>query len=185
MLYQRFTQRARLAIWTAQEEAERLRHRYVFSEYLLLGLMRQQASMAVRVLSTLGIAPEQLCQEIERQLVPGRDRLLGDTELSPLAQRAVELAYDEARQLGNTFIGTQHLLLGLIRERESLAGQLLAQSGVRIEPVRVLIRRSLENSQLLRPADSPAHTLLRSVPDSAENDPAQFLRPSVEEPDYP
>lgn len=184
MLYHRFTQRARKAIWTAQEESERRRHRYVFPEYLLLGLMLQQASTAACILSTLGISPERLCQEIEGHLVLGRDRLLGDTELSPLAQRAIELAYDEARQLGNTFIGTQHLLLGLIRGRESLAGQLLAQSGVRIEPVRCLIRRSQENSSLLRPADSPAETLLRSVPESAENDPARLLRPSIKEPDY-
>ncbi|HZT43978.1 MAG TPA: Clp protease N-terminal domain-containing protein [Chthonomonadaceae bacterium] len=184
MLYQRFTQRARLAIWTAQEEAERRRHRYVFPEYLLLGLMRQKASMAARVLSTLGIAPEQLCQEIEQHLDLGRDRLLGDTELSPLAQLAVDLAYDEARQLDNTFIGTEHLLLGLIREREGLAGQLLAQYGVRIEPVRCLIRHIRENSPLLRPADPPAETLLRSVLVPGENDPVQLLRPSVEERGY-
>ena len=114
----------------------------------------------------------------------GQDRLLGDTELSPLSQLAVDLAYDEARQLNNSFIGTQHLLLGLIREREGLAGQLLARHSVQIQPVRCLLRRSQENNSLLRPADSPAATLLRSAPESVENNPVQLLRPSIEEPDY-
>ena len=120
----------------AQEEAGRLGENYVSTEHLLLGLVRENDSVAARILDRLGVSLGRIRSEIERQVTRGDGRLGQDMQLTPRAKRVIDLAYDEARQLNNNYIGTEHLLLGLIREGEGLAGRVLAKLGVDLERTR-------------------------------------------------
>ena len=135
-MWQRFTERARRVIFYAQEEAGRLGENYVSTEHLLLGLVREPDSVAARILERMGVSLSRVRSEIERQLSRGEGRLGQETQLTPRAKRVIDLAYDEARQLNNNYIGTEHLLLGLIREGEGLAGRVLAKLGVDLERAR-------------------------------------------------
>src|SRR5437870_1646021 len=135
-MWQRFTERARRVVFFAQEEAGRLGENYVSTEHLLLGLVRENDSVAARILDRLGVSLGRIRSEIERQVTRGDGRLGQDMQLTPRAKRVIDLAYDEARQLNNNYIGTEHLLLGLIREGEGLAGRVLAKLGVDLERTR-------------------------------------------------
>src|SRR6266496_4014019 len=135
-MWQRFTERARRVVFFAQEEAARLGENYVGTEHLLLGLVRESDSVAARILDRLGMPLGRIRSEIERQVTRGDGRLGQDMQLTPRAKRVIDLAYDEARQLNNNYIGTEHLLLGLIREGEGLAGRVLAKLNVDLERTR-------------------------------------------------
>ena len=135
-MWQRFTERARRVVFFAQEEAGRLGENYVSTEHLLLGLVRENDSVAARILDRMGVSLGRIRSEIERQVTRGDGRLGQDMQLTPRAKRVIDLAYDEARQLNNNYIGTEHLLLGLIREGEGLAGRVLAKLGVDLERTR-------------------------------------------------
>ena len=135
-MWQRFTERARRVVFFAQEEAGRLGENYVSTEHLLLGLVRENDSVAARILDRMGVSLGRIRSEIERQVTRGDGRLGQDMQLTPRAKRVIDLAYDEARQLSNNYIGTEHLLLGLIREGEGLAGRVLAKLGVELERTR-------------------------------------------------
>jgi ATP-dependent Clp protease ATP-binding subunit ClpC len=135
-VWQRFTERARRVVFFAQEEAGRLGENYVSTEHLLLGLVRENDSVAARILDKLGVSLQRIKSEIERQVAKGDGRLGQDMQLTPRAKRVIDLAYDEARQLNNNYIGTEHLLLGLIREGEGLAGRVLNKLGVDLERTR-------------------------------------------------
>src|SRR2546423_1231071 len=135
-MWQRFTERARRVVFFVQEEAGRLGENYVSTEHLLLGLVRENDSVAARILDRLGVSLGRIRSEIERQVTRGDGRLGQDMQLTPRAKRVIDLAYDEARQLNNNYIGTEHLLLGLIREGEGLAGRVLAKLGVDLERTR-------------------------------------------------
>ena len=132
-MWQRFTERARKVVFHAQEEAGRLGENYVSTEHLLLGLVRENDTVAARVLDRLGISLGRIRSEIERQVAHGEGRLGQDMLLTPCAKRVIDIAYDEARQLNNNYIGTEHLLLGLIREGEGLAGKVLAILGADLD----------------------------------------------------
>ncbi len=135
-MWQRFTERARRVVFFAQEEAGRLGENYVSTEHLLLGLVRENDSVAARILDRIGVSLGRIRSEIERQVARGDGRLGQDMQLTPRAKRVIDLAYDEARQLNNNYIGTEHLLLGLIREGEGLAGRVLNKLGVDLERTR-------------------------------------------------
>ncbi len=135
-MWQRFTERARRVVFFAQEEANRLGENYVSTEHLLLGLVRENDSVAARILDRLGVSLSRIRAEVERQVSRGDGRLGQDMQLTPRAKRVIDLAYDEARQLNNNYIGTEHLLLGLIREGDGLAGRVLQKLGVDIERTR-------------------------------------------------
>src|SRR5207244_6233507 len=135
-MWQRFTERARRVVFFAQEEAGRLGENYVGTEHLLLGRVRENDSVAARVLDRMGISLGNIRSEVERQASRGDGRLSQDMQLTPRSKRVIDLAYDEARQLNNNYIGTEHLLLGLIREGEGLAGRVLAKLGVDLERTR-------------------------------------------------
>ncbi len=146
--WQRFTERARRVISYAQEEARRLGENYVSTEHLLLGLLRESAGTAVRVLQQLGVSPDQLRMEVERQVSRGEVRDAQEMQLTPRAKRVIDLAYDEARHLNDSYIGTEHLLLGLIREEEGLAGGVLKQMGVDLEHARIAVKAVREGKGL-------------------------------------
>src|SRR5579864_3654314 len=124
-MWQRFTERARRAVFFAQEEAGRLGEQYVSTEHLLLGLVREHDSVAARVLERMGVSLDHIRSEIERQVTRGDGKLGQDMQLTPRSKRVIDLAYDESRQLSTSYIGTEHLLLGMIREAEGLAGRVL------------------------------------------------------------
>lgn len=152
-MWQRFTERARRVIFFAQEEAGRLGENFVTTEHLLLGLVRENDSVAARILERMGVSLNRVRSEVERQVTRGDGRLGQDMQLTPRAKRVIDLAYDEARQLNNNYIGTEHLLLGLIREGEGLAARVLAKLGVDLERTRREVM-SLQDSDTALPASS-------------------------------
>ncbi|MEP0766500.1 MAG: ATP-dependent Clp protease ATP-binding subunit [Fimbriimonadia bacterium] len=151
-MWQRFTERARKVVFFAQEEAQRFGEGYVSTEHLLLGLVREADSVAARVLDRMGISLSRLRTEIERQLPRGESRSAQEMQLTPRAKRVIDLAYDEARQLNNNYIGTEHLLLGLIREGEGLAARVLSKLNVDLEKTRREVMSLQENESTNVPA---------------------------------
>src|SRR5947209_7514886 len=135
-MWQRFTERARRVVFFAQEEAARLGENYVGTEHLLLGLVRENDSVAARILDRLGVPLGGIRSDVERQMTRGHGNLGKDMQLTPRGKRAIDLALEEARQLNNKYIGTEHLLLGLIRQGDSLAARVLVKRGATLERAR-------------------------------------------------
>jgi ATP-dependent Clp protease ATP-binding subunit ClpC len=135
-MWQRFTERARKVVFYAQEEAQKFGEGYVSTEHLLLGLVREPDSVAARVLERMGVSLSRVRAEVEKQLPRGDARQSQEMALTPRAKRVIDLAYDEARNLNNNYIGTEHLLLGLIREGDGLAGRVLNKLGVPLDRAR-------------------------------------------------
>jgi ATP-dependent Clp protease ATP-binding subunit ClpC len=127
--FDRFTKRARRVLTRAQEEARNLNHRYIGTEHLLLGLVGEEGSVAMRVLNELGIAADQVRQSVERMVGRGTRPFYTQPTLTPRTKRVIELSVDEARRLGHHYIGTEHLLLGLVRDGEGVAVDVLRQLG--------------------------------------------------------
>nr|PZN58599.1 MAG: NDP-hexose 4-ketoreductase [Chloroflexota bacterium] len=143
---ERFTQRARRVLSLAQDEAERLQHNYIGTEHLLLGLIREDGGVAGRVLRELGLDQRRVEELVER-MTRATTRVAGSQpELSPGTKRVLELAVDEARRMGHHYIGTEHLLLGLMRQSEGVAIDILKRLGVSPEEVRRQTRRVLQES---------------------------------------
>lgn len=120
----------------AQEEAQRFQTQYVSTEHLLLGLVREPDNVAMRVLDRLGVDPERIRAETERQIPQGAGNGQDGLTLTPRAKRCIDLAYQEARNLNDDYIGTEHLLLGLVAEAEGLAGRVLSKLGIDLERCR-------------------------------------------------
>ena len=146
-MWQRFTERARKCVFYAQEEAGRVGQNYVSTEHLLLGLLRESDSVAMRVLDRMGINPGSLRSETNRQVVRGDGNLGQDMQLTPRAKRVIDLAYDEARQLNNNYIGTEHVLLGLIAEGEGMAGRVLSKQGADLERTRLEVTQLQQDAR--------------------------------------
>jgi ATP-dependent Clp protease ATP-binding subunit ClpC len=143
---ERFTQRARRVLSLAQEEAERLQHNYIGTEHLLLGLIREEGGVAGRVLRELGLEQRRVEELVERMTRATTRTSSVQPELSPGTKRVLELAVDEARRMGHHYIGTEHLLLGLVRLTEGVAIDILKRLGVSPEEVRRQTRRVLQES---------------------------------------
>jgi RimJ/RimL family protein N-acetyltransferase len=135
-MWQRFTERARKAVFYASEEAMRHGEAYVGTEHLFLGLLRGGDCVACRVIQALGADLAAIQRDIESQLPQEEGRADTDMALTPRAKRTIDLAYDEARRLDNDFIGTEHVLLGLIAERAGLAARVLEKHGVFLDAAR-------------------------------------------------
>jgi len=131
----RFTERAQRVLLMAREEAERLRHGRVDTEHLLLGLLREGGGIAGQVLVALGVDLARLRAELER-LTPRGAKQLADLALAPHAKRALELTAEESENLGHSYVGTEHILLGLLREGEGVAAQVLSRMGVDLQKAR-------------------------------------------------
>jgi len=136
-MFNRFTERARKVILLAKEEAKRFNHDYIGTEHILLGLVREGEGVAAAVLASFGLSPDKIRIEVEKLVQPGPATVVsGDLPFTPKAKKVIELAIDEARALGHNYIGTEHLLLGLIREGEGVASQVLMNMGLELEKVR-------------------------------------------------
>jgi ATP-dependent Clp protease ATP-binding subunit ClpC len=136
-MFNRFTERARKVILLAKEEAKRFNHDYIGTEHILLGLIREGEGVAAAVLASLGLSSEKIRKEVEKLVQPGPGTAVsGDIPFTPKAKKVIELAMDEARTLGHNYIGTEHLLLGLLREGEGVASQVLMNLGLDLDKVR-------------------------------------------------
>ncbi|HLC40994.1 MAG TPA: ATP-dependent Clp protease ATP-binding subunit [Methylomirabilota bacterium] len=136
-MFERFTERARRVIILAREEAGRFRHDFVGTEHILLGLIRDGEGIATAVLQRLGLKLETVKAEVERALAGFPKTLtFGEVPFTPQAKRVLELSIEEARQLGHNYIGTEHLLLGIMKEGQSIAAKILEGLGARLDEVR-------------------------------------------------
>jgi len=134
--FDKFTRRARHVLQLAQEEAVRFNHNYIGTEHLLLGLLREGEGVAAKVLSQLGVEVDRVRSSVESVVGRGDRPVLGEVGLTPRAKKVIELALDEARRLGHHYIGTEHLLLGMLREGDGVAAGVLESFGLQLEQVR-------------------------------------------------
>jgi ATP-dependent Clp protease ATP-binding subunit ClpC len=135
-MFGRFTERAQRVFMLAQEEARRLRHPAVGTEHLLLGLLHEGDGIAARALQSLGLDLNKVRDEVERIVAPGDSRVGDELGLTPRAKKVLELAQEEGRRQGVSYVGTEHLLLGLIREGEGVAARVLINQGLTMDSVR-------------------------------------------------
>ncbi len=145
--FDKFTERARRVLTLAQEEAQRFNHSYIGTEHLLLGLVREGDGVAAKVLANLGVELNKVRSAVEFIIGRGDRQASGEIGLTPRAKKVIELAVDEARRLQHSYIGTEHLLLGLVREGEGIAAGVLESLGVNLERVRAETQRILAQSQ--------------------------------------
>ncbi|MTI86324.1 MAG: ATP-dependent Clp protease ATP-binding subunit [Firmicutes bacterium] len=136
MLFGRFTQRAQKVLFLAQEEARGLNYPYVGTEHILLGLIREGEGVAAKVLGGMDIDADTVRQKVEQAVEKGDGNATGEVALTPRAKKVLELAVDEARRMGTNYVGTEHLLLGLIREGEGIAARVLTALGADLNKVR-------------------------------------------------
>ena len=144
--FEKFSERARRVLSLAQEEAQRFNHNYIGTEHILLGLVRETEGVAARVLSGLTVDLTKVRSAVEFIIGRGERPAQGEIGLTPRAKKVVELAVDEARRMNHTYIGTEHLLIGLLREGEGVAAGVLESLGVNLEKVRAETHRILSNS---------------------------------------
>src|SRR5690349_7536629 len=144
--FDKFTDRARKVLTLAQDEAQRFNHNYIGTEHLLLGLVREGEGVAARVLENMNVELAKVRTAVEFIIGRGDRPVVGEVGLTPRAKRVIELAIDEARRLGHHYIGTEHLLLGLVREGEGIAAGVLESLGVNLDKVRTEVIRILNQS---------------------------------------
>ncbi len=142
-MWQRFTERARRVILLGQEEAGKMSSGHVGTEHLLLGLVRENEGVAAQVLQKMGVSLGKVRQEIEAEVQPGADPGSAEPKLTPKAKRVLELAADEARRMRHNYIGTEHLLLALLREKDGLAATVLRRLGLNLEKARAQVMEYL------------------------------------------
>jgi ATP-dependent Clp protease ATP-binding subunit ClpA len=135
-MFERFTDRARRVVVLAQEEARMLNHNYIGTEHILLGLIHEGEGVAAKALESLGISLEAVRQQVEEIIGQGQQAPSGHIPFTPRAKKVLELSLREALQLGHNYIGTEHILLGLIREGEGVAAQVLVRLGADLNRVR-------------------------------------------------
>ncbi|MEG6523930.1 ATP-dependent Clp protease ATP-binding subunit [Desulfotomaculum sp. 1211_IL3151] len=135
-MFQRFTQKAQKVLVLAQEEARRLKYPYIGTEHILLGLIREGEGIAARALSQINISAEKVKAAVEQMVETGNEPVPEDIPPTPRAKKVLELAVEESRLMGHNYVGTEHLLLGLIREGEGVASQVLISLGADLERVR-------------------------------------------------
>jgi excisionase family DNA binding protein len=165
--FDRFTERARNVLTHAQEEAQRLQHSYIGTEHLLLGLIREDEGVAVKTLRSLGIELEQVRGRVEAIIGKGDRTALDEVGLTPRAKKVIELAVDEARSFDHHYIGTEHLLLGLLREGEGIGGKVLQGMGLNREQVRQRTLEILRQVQGYPSEESAAEPSYGPVPEAA------------------
>jgi ATP-dependent Clp protease ATP-binding subunit ClpC len=135
-VFERFTDRARRVVVFAQEEARLLNHNYIGTEHVLLGLVREGEGVAARALTSMGIGLDAVRGQVEKIIGQGQAAPAGHIPFTPRAKKVLELSLREALQLGHNYIGTEHILLGLLREGEGVAAQVLQQLGADLNRVR-------------------------------------------------
>ncbi|WP_232337520.1 ATP-dependent Clp protease ATP-binding subunit [Thermoactinomyces sp. CICC 23799] len=156
MMFGRFTERAQKVLALAQEEAVRLGHTNIGTEHVLLGLVREGEGIAAKALIGLGLGLEKIQKEVENLIGRGQGQPI-NIAYTPRAKKVIELSMDEARKLGHTYVGTEHILLGLIREGEGVAARVLNNLGVSLNKARQQVLQLLGNSETFSNHSSPHH----------------------------
>lgn len=161
MMFEKFTERGRKVIVYAREEAERLQNDYLGTEHILLGLLREEDGIPVNVLRKMGIDIDQLRMEVERNLPSsGTTLTFGDIPFTPRAKKTLEYAVEEARLLGHSYIGSEHMLLGLVREEEGIGGKILRSFGANLLGTRQVVinylRRAATQANATKKSPTPA-----------------------------
>jgi Clp amino terminal domain, pathogenicity island component len=156
-MFERFTDRARRVVVLAQDEARRLDHNYIGTEHLLLGLIREGEGVAAKALEALGISLDTVRQQVEQIIGQGQQAPSGHIPFTPRAKKVLELSLRESQQMGHNYIGTEHILLGLIHPGDGVARQVLVKLGadpnrVRQQVIRLLQEHSAEESVSARSA---------------------------------
>ena len=153
--FDKFTDRARKVLTLAQEEAQRFNHNYIGTEHLLLGLVREGDGVAAKVLANMGVQLPKVRSAVEFIIGRGDSMIMGEIGLTPRAKKVIELSVDEARRLNHHYIGTEHLLLGLVREGEGIAAGVLESLGVNLEKVRAQVMQVVSQSSAQQSANKP------------------------------
>jgi len=144
-MFKRFTERARRVIILAREEAERHHHEYLGTEHILLGMLKDGGGIAITVLQKAGLSIDQIRMEVERHLPRNANALIvGEIPFTPKAKKVLEYGVEEARLMGHNYIGTEHLLLGLLKEKEGIAAKVLNALGIRLVETREKILNLLQ-----------------------------------------
>jgi len=178
-MFERFTDRARRSLFLSQEEARLLNHNYVGTEHLLLGLVSEGQGVAPKALQSLGILLEAVRAQVEEIIGQGQTAPRGHIPFTPGAKKVLELSLREATQLGHSYIGTEHLLLGLLREGEGVAAQVLVKLGADLSRVRQQVIQLLSGSAGGREAGARTRLVRMTVPEElreAEEQLAQVRR---------
>jgi ATP-dependent Clp protease ATP-binding subunit ClpA len=166
-MFERFTDRARRVVVLAQEEARLLNHNYIGTEHLLLGLLHESEGVAAQALTELSISLEAVRAQVEEIIGQGQRAPTGHIPFTPRAKKVLELSLREAKQLGHNYIGTEHILLGLIREGEGVAAQVLVKLGGGLSRVRQQVIQVLSGSATAGMEPGPRTRLVRmTVPDN-------------------
>ena len=145
-MFERFTERARQVVVLAQDEARALKHNYIGTEHILLGLLREEEGLAARVLESLDITVEEVRAQVARIVGQGDEVTTGQIPFTPRAKKVLDLALREALSLGHNHIGPEHILLGLVRENDGVGARILLDLGAGAEKVRGEIIRMLSGS---------------------------------------
>ncbi|MDD5636161.1 MAG: Clp protease N-terminal domain-containing protein, partial [Atribacterota bacterium] len=147
-MFKRYTEKVRKVIMMAQEEAVNLNHNYIGTEHILVGLVKENEGLAGKVLRELGVEPEKVIEAIEKIVGKGEYQEVSEITFTPRAKKVLELASQEASQLGQNYIGTEHILLGLIKEGSGVATRILNDMGIDLENVYSQVMKVLmENGQ--------------------------------------
>ena len=147
-MYERFTDRARKVLQLANQEAQRLNHEYIGTEHILLGLVKEGSGVAANVLKNMDVDLAKIRREVEKLVNQGTDMIaMGKLPQTPRAKKAIEYAVEEARNFSHTYVGTEHLLLGLLREEEGVAAQVLLNLGLSLDRVRDQILELMGNGK--------------------------------------
>jgi hypothetical protein len=164
-MFERFTDRARRVVVLAQDEARALQHNYIGTEHILLGLLAEREGVAARVLERIGISADAVREKVTSIIGEGGSVPTGHIPFTPRAKKVLELSLREALQLGHNYIGTEHILLGLVREGEGVAAQVLVNLGAELSSVRLAVvnelrrldpRTEIRTTGLTRPLETPA-----------------------------
>ncbi len=156
-MFERFTERARQVVVLAQDEARALKHNYIGTEHILLGLLREEEGLAARVLESLDITVEEVRAQVARIVGQGDEVTTGQIPFTPRAKKVLELALREALSLGHNYIGTEHILLGLVRENEGVAARILLDFDADAEKIR---------NEIIRMLSGPGRREQERVPES-------------------
>src|SRR2546430_11914498 len=190
-MFERFTDRARRVVVLAQEEARMLNHNYIGTEHLLLGLIHEGEGVAAKALESMNISLEGVRQQVEEIIGTGQAAPTGHIPFTPRAKKVLELSLREALQLGHNYIGTEHILLALIREGEGVAAQVLQKLGADLNRVRQQVLQLLSGYAGGRSIDEPvpgsvflsalsvdAHRMLELAADAARDLGHELIEPS-------
>ena len=147
-MFERLTERARQVVVLAQDEARALKHNYIGTEHLLLGLLRQEKGLAARVLESLGVTVEEVRYQVARMIGQGDEVTQGQIPFTPRAKKVLELSLREAKALQHGYIGTEHILLAIVRENEGVAARILLDLDADAETIRSAVIRILAGGEI-------------------------------------